>query len=512
MAGSNQMGGVHYAMITFIFLFLATSVGWFLTYREQEDLVAKESEAKKLATQSETGLRNKDEEVQELKKLIGHNFEQVGVGEPNDNTKVLGAMLSDIRTYGGDYSQATYRATIIELRKQLDSMTAERDQLLADKADLARERDNEVSLKNDAVAQHQQQVTDIRADLNDKISTDEERIASKQAEIDTLRVNYSDSQLELERQKEINAEQKKAADIEIADLTSINEKLNEKIDEIVQVSFETPDGEVRWVDNATGVVWINLGSEDQLSTQTTFSVYDKSNEGVGRGPQDIKGSIEVTRILGPHLSQARILKEDIYRPMVAGDEIYTPVWEPGRKQYFSFVGFIDLDDDGLSDRELLHDVIKSSGGEIDNEVDDDGNVTGSGITVDTKFLIIGELPDPTEASRESERERMTRILQAHKELVGQARKQAVRKISLNDFLNYIGYEPKRRLFIPGLTDKDYNLKAGSRSTATNEPILSGDSSGQVSGRFSNKDRTNNQNTSSGQTSSSFGGGGKSDPY
>ena len=72
------------------------------------------------------------------------------------------------------------------------------------------------------------------------------------------------------------------------------------------------------------------------------------------------------------MAEARITRDRISDPIVKGDEIYTPLWSPGRKEKFAFVGLFDLDNDGINDRDVLHDLVAASGGEIVDEVDDKG--------------------------------------------------------------------------------------------------------------------------------------------
>ena len=69
---------------------------------------------------------------------------------------------------------------------------------------------------------------------------------------------------------------------------------------VTRQSFEVPDGQITWVDYGSKLVWIDIGSDDNLPRSQTFSVYKKSNSGIARGPEDVKGRIEVVRILGPH--------------------------------------------------------------------------------------------------------------------------------------------------------------------------------------------------------------------
>lgn len=513
MASNSGMGGAHYGLIVAVMLVLILGFTTYMGFKEQQELRDAAVAARAEATTNDTAMKTALEDIEALKKLIGHELDEVGVGDLENNTKVLGAMTDDIKRYGGTVAQATYAATIAELRTRLDAVTAERDQLNQDVKTVEAQMLALNGQYNSRVAVHDKAAKDSQADLQTRITTFEEGIRTKDGEISQLRSNYNASQLEVEQLKEAKDLQKKEMQDEISALSNINDKIREKLDSITEVSFEKEDGMIRWVDNASGLVWINLGKLDNLPKQTTFSVYNKNNEGVGRSKADIKGKIEITRVIGPHLSEARVLQDDLYRPMTPGDVIYTPLWEPGRKEYFSFVGTIDLDDDGQSDRELLHDIVKAAGAEIDNEVNDDGELVDREgkpladqepkITVNTKFLVIGGIPDPASFPPDSpEVERIQKIVRMRKEMVDAARKQGIRWMNLTDFLSYIGYEPKRRLYIPGLTEKPFNLKAGAHSTAVNEPILDREAAGKVSDVFT-KDRLG-QRTSSGQTSKTYG--------
>ena len=182
-----------------------------------------------------------------------------------------------------------------------------------------------------------------------------------------------------------------------------------------------------------------------------------------------------------------------------------------RKENFSFVGIIDLDGDGKSDRQKLHELVSGAGATIDNEVDDDGKRIRymkfpnefidhgegvPGIDVNTKFLVIGEIPDIALAVKDEDKARIGLILKHRKILGDEAKQQGVRVVNLNDFLSWIGYQPQRRLFVPG-AEKGYKLKAGGREPPVDKV------SGQVSGAINGNKRIK-PSTSGGQNSPLFG--------
>ena len=152
------------------------------------------------------------------------------------------------------------------------------------------------------------------------------------------------------------------------------------------------------------------------------------------------------------------------------------------------MGRIDLDNDQqYDDRERLKSIIQSAGGEIDNEVLDNGELIGNGITYETKFLVIAYLPQPSDTADLDEQQTYEEIGRKRGQLEQQARENGVRVVKLADFLNYIGYVPKQRLWRRG-EDYPYRLKAGAASSDVNETLGSRYSSGQVSGSISRSRR------------------------
>ena len=450
------------------------------------------------------------EEFEDLKKITGNPGEDYGLSEEGNLTKVRAANLADIDKAG--VAERTHKAAINSLKQKADEL----------EKDKAKARDDLAALQKtleDLRGVYQVQVNiqstgreKADGDLSVAIKNKDEEVRAKQKRIDELTQAANEAATELENEKAARAAEIKQLDVRIAKLTAINIKLTEELDALNQTSFEVADGAVRWVDHQNGRVWINLGEADNLRKGTTFSVYTKTHNGVARGNNDIKGAIEVTRIIDEHTAEARIIKDELYQPIVKGDPIFTPMWSPGRSLNFSFVGIVDLDNDGQSDRQKLHEIVAGAGAAIDNEVDDQGKRIRymkfpndfidyvkdevPGIDVNTKFLVIGEIPDMALAVKDEDKDRIQRI-QTHKKHLGiEAKEQGVRVVSLNDFLAWIGYTPQRKLFVPG-TQRGYQLKAGQREPPVDKM------SGQVSGAISGNKRIKPQ-TSTGQTSPIFG--------
>ena len=174
--------------------------------------------------------------------------------------------------------------------------------------------------------------------------------------------------------------------------------------------------------------------------------------------------------------------------MAPGDVVYSPIWTAGLVEEFAFVGEIDFDKDKRSDRKQLHDLLNHANAGITLEVDDQGNRNPpeAKIDVNTKFLVIGDVPDPALfAAQDPELDRVQRMNSQKAELEKEAKQQGVRIVRLNDFLSYMGFKPQQRLFIPG-TGGDYTIKHGRPATGVAETIgrtKDESSSGNTSGLF-----------------------------
>jgi hypothetical protein len=509
-SSSGKPTAVHFSLIFFVMTTIIASVVAYLMYKDYSETDIRLTKATDELTTVNGVARDRDDAIQALKKRLGIDFSEVGDAD-TPNT-VLWQMVQDLKAYGNHPDQAnasaegsTVQATLFDLRVEMDQLRREYNGKVAD----VQTRDAElIALKDtfqvlvDTANDGRSTAEKIRAGVQE---TQEEKLDAADALyreiVAELAAERADHQQDVDsRDKQILALRQ-----ESKDLIVINQRFQEKLDKMERVSFEVSDGQIRWVDHVSRLVWINVGSDDRLAKRTTFSVYKKSHHGIGRGAEDIKGSIEVTRIIGPHLAEARLLDTDIYEPMAPGDPIYTPLWSPGRSELFSIAGFIDVDGDGRSDRKLITEKLAAAGARFDNEILDDGTLKGNGITVQTKFFVVAELPDPATTADADEKKLYGTILKHFSKMEKQARQQGVRKISLGDFLQHIGFKPQRRLYRPG-DGTPYKLKSGSHSTATNENIGNRESSGQTSGVYSRSKRLR-QPKSTGQTSKVFRGRG-----
>ena len=504
-AAANKPGALHYALVAFVFLSAILGFSTYSSIRELHDQAAKMAEAKDTSEKKNQAFQKEVDKVQTLRKLYGSKFEEISdPSNPLNPATVAGSMATDLQTYGKDAAAATVQETLRRLRENFDALAADRDSKAVTIARLEKEisalsgqYQAKVDTYSASSTAHEQEKLSTIGDRDEKLNAKNQKIQELSSLIQTTR-------LELSEEKDGREKERREANFKATQLEGRIAFLSDKIDNLEKLSFEVAKGLITNVEHSSNTVLINVGEDDFLRARMTFSVYAKENQGVGRGADDIKGKIEVIKIIGPHMAVAKVIDEDIYRPIVAQDLIYTPIWSPGLIEKISIIGDIDLDQDGRGDREQFHQMMATAGCVIDNEVNDNGDrIPADGkITVQTRFLVKGEIPSLLDAQTDEEKARAERFKTEFKKMEDEARTNGVRVIKLNDFLAYVGFHNKRRTFLPGQNRK-FQLKSGNPNTGGTSVSIDRASNGAVSGLFK-KGRKGPQDTSAGATSGATG--------
>ncbi|TWU27333.1 hypothetical protein [Bythopirellula polymerisocia] len=309
-------------------------------------------------------------------------------------------------------SEATAKSNVKDLDEQLKALKAEKDKQFAEYDQKYKQ------LQEDAAGERtkfEKQRQDLIAEQN-KLS---EQLAQQRQEVDKARSDLSSAGKK-------QADQLAKLDRDITLLRS---------NQLDPDPFAQPaDGLVRWVNQKDQKVWINLGEEDHLRPQVTFMVYSGDESDALKA--DSKGSIEVTKILSPHMAEARVTSDIPTRPLMEGDKIYSQVWNRGRQVGFAIAGTVDINGDGKSDIEELKRIIALNNGKVDALPGKGGEVDGE-MTVDTRYLILGTFPEST--MKESVDQQ-----QAWAKMTKSADRLGIETISLDEFLNLMGWKVELR--------------------------------------------------------------------
>jgi hypothetical protein len=447
-AANESKSGLIVALLFFI---VATIISVFVAYggySQQEELRAKEKKSAALAKQYQN-----DRDREQMKRLL-YGFvlgTESGEGVQTDLSRLREA-------YKGDYDAVLQELVTMlqEQAKQVRDSNKEGSQAMADfERDLRAIADglsqeagkgdtrnwteaikdlaSKLGIETKAlreqvkVAKQAQQTAEAeKAQAESRNKTLDNTIKMLRAEIAKLENERDLARKELTEQKQeldnrndalirqaadnLRAKQEELKKLEekIASLNGLSARLKNELERFKrqsQLELDEPRGKIERV--AGGSVFINLGSYDKLKPGITFSVLPATVGGKNVINRQRKGAIEVIEVVGPKLAKARIVEETnpFGDPVIAGDLIYNPAWQPGLKTRVVLAGVIDLNGDGTDDTLEFVKILERQGVEIDGYLDlrdltlKGRNGRDGKVRELTDFLILGEEPQVSAATR-----------------------------------------------------------------------------------------------------------------
>jgi hypothetical protein len=360
-------------------------------------------------------------------------------------------------------ARQNYEALLADLKKVNDALTTQNKQLLADKAKAEALKKNaedelakEIQKNKDELAKLQK---DVNAKLDDYLKSFEARIAQLDEENKktVARIGTGDAdkrtveqQLATEKAKS-NAYKAQLA-IKDIQITRLQKDLGHDAPTSINM-----DRRIVSIDQSGTTAYINLGSGDKLASGLTFRVHGIGEDGKAK-PRD-KASVEVLKVVEDHLSQVRVYYDYDEKleprpqrhsprrdPVLKGDVIYNPTWDPYEKKHIAIAGAIDLVGDG---RNSLPEFIRSLERQnvvVDAYLDtDDMEIKGPGISVNTDLLILGPLPRALQNPRGPDAAVKQKMLEGVAKLKKDAEDNGVKRRGLRQYLEEIGYRVPKGL-------------------------------------------------------------------
>lgn len=413
--------------IALILLVIATVVLCIATYFFWSQGQKAQKQADSLREQSQQNDRNLRDKVTENQKLKGY----LGVDPGSSNTEEIDqSYANDMQLFGQSVPEAdrNYKnlpahlaATIKDKNAQINELKAAEAKLKADLAAKEEESKNKIGTATDG---HKKADMDLQEQRNQF----EEEITRLTNTVNDIKKKYEATKKRLSDENRKVSRKLAMTTGDLNNLRQRHEEAEDKLRRLQVKTFEQPDGKITHVNQSSGTVYLSIGSADALQRQTTFSVYDVDENNLARAQP--KGSIEVTRIMGDHLAEARVLDDTVTDPIISGDMIYSPLWQAGKAVHFALAGSLDADGDGKDDSELIKNLISINGGAIDAIVDNKGIRSGE-LSIETRYLVVGKSP-----SRRSNEEGA----EEYKRLRDQAESFGVLTLSLDRFLADMGYK------------------------------------------------------------------------
>lgn len=314
MASSNNQGLVITLSLS-ILLTVVLGVFMYLTMSNNSDLQRQLADRNTAATSLEGNVRDLNAEVTRLKELIGRPVTDESTKIVEDVTRTIAETASNGATVSPNLDGALSK--VVADRNGFDYAATERLDSLNAKQ---RQLQETIRSKDGEIATHQAAAQKAETTLREQEVRHSEALSQRESEINDLRTKLQAKEVEFSTLKTQTDREREALTSEIADWRKSVVDYRRRLFEQEDLSFERADGLLTFVDQDRLRCYVNLGENDELQVGTTFSVYRKSNNGVGRGNmEDIKGKIEIISLMGPHQAEARIVYQETGSPLAAND-------------------------------------------------------------------------------------------------------------------------------------------------------------------------------------------------
>jgi len=450
---------VKLAMIVFAALWLASMVLFFFVYTGQEQLQNEVDQARKdkdrlISTEQERSVPL----VQTVKPggetLVGLIWEErneiarLATGVSGDDpAAVQGKRDQQLRTIRserlvsdpGHYEDLSYEEALSTLYGEFGTKVG----LQREAAGRVQELQAEVERQVELNAQQKNEL-DVRAkELGDQLTQEQtartEYRADRDAEIARIRQEYEQRTAETERdltaERETVAMLEERVDVLQERLTAMQDKFGELMMGPEPLSTaRRADGRILTAMPGDNVVYIDLGQKDQLTLGLQFAVYS-SDSGIPTNGRS-KAQIEVVS-MSQGSAECKILRVAPRETILAGDLVANPVYDPNRSLRFLVLGDFDLDHDGAVDQ--------SGAATIESMIDHWGGQTVTELSALTDFVVIGRAPRRprrvTDASSEQSRraEAKQQLYDQYVNTVDSAKSLAVPIMTQEVFLNFLGF-------------------------------------------------------------------------
>jgi len=336
-------------------------------------------------------------------------------------------------------AQTAAKKTSDEDREQLDRVRKSLDKVSVEKADAAKKAGDAELKKAELEGTLKLKEADLAAAAKERNDAQDALKAAK-ARVDELRARLKEDEKTLAD---------RALDVEA-----------------LRILQRWPQDKLRWkiiqLDRQGSRPYINLGSADGLEPGITFSVHAMGRD--GKLTPLPKGTIEVTELIRneSHLARVRVtsVTDQNNDPIVAGDHLFNPTFSPGTPKRVAIAGVADLGGEGTDSSADFRRLLERQGVVIDAYVDtkdakeprllkggrsDDKEAKGE-VTAKTTYLIVADGFDVlSKHPSKNDKEYAKKFQDLVSEMQDKARNNGVTVLSLQRYLDMIGYKPPKAI-------------------------------------------------------------------
>lgn len=308
-------------VVVFVVLFLAAGLFGFSAQGKEK---AAHEEAARYKAQAEADAKAKDEARAKFTELSKH----VGWSDPASAAAVTDLSImqkdfDDFRTGFPDMGPdvTTLAAALPAAKNAYAARVKEIETLKTTKASLEGEKKSMEDGLREALAQKDTAIDNLQKQLADEQNTASQKQAELEGRVASLNTQTSTLDAQLRESRGTSEKSTRAFEQERQAAQTREKSILSKL--AFMKEPEAADGKVLQTSKDVALGWINIGSNDRVQRGMRFHIVSGKT-----GSTTIKGMAEVTSVK-PEMSEVSFYEiTDRFDPIVAGDVIYNPLFDP----------------------------------------------------------------------------------------------------------------------------------------------------------------------------------------
>jgi len=320
------------ALIVFIVLFLIAAGLSYVFYQQMSKRQAERDQAQQELKKAQEQTKNAQAQMKELQELFGWaNWNAAKQLLAAERPLELPYDLPADLTHGTLGSVRDLTMFLLQVRHDYVEAWQEAKAAFDQESDLRRTAEANRDL---AIVEREAQLKQQRAQLEIQIGSLQTDLTELKQIHDDLNDRHVKEIAEKDRLADLSASLQRTADDQEEKIRVLEDKLAKRAIFAKAAELE-PDGEILSLDQQLGFAYINLGKKENVQPGWRFKVVRKSSSGY-----EAIGEAEVRRA-EENVSRVAIRSYDVRVPVVKGDMVANPAYDPKRTIMFAFAGTLD---------------------------------------------------------------------------------------------------------------------------------------------------------------------------
>jgi len=335
----------------------------------------------------------------------------------------------------------SYISALDRLLELLESMSLVDSQLAVDYLALRQSLESSTSVAKTQIDVEAKAASDSKTDLEAEHSKHEQERNVLLAKVDQLTTDLDQAKTEIANVNTQNRQQVEEMNRKNDLLMAMVREQRASLD-LKETVLDRPDGHITYVDFGRNEVQVDINRRQGARPQMKMSIFDSQSAGIPT--EKPKGTIELIQVGEDH-STARIIRMNSpIEPFRIGDIVYSVAWSPDEPMRFALIGKVDMNRDGVDDRNDLKILIENAGGTVDYDLPPPGAGRESGkLTPKVGWYVVDDrvpLRDVYTKNTDATISATASFEKRRGEMIKEARNNGSRPLDITRLLAYLGYD------------------------------------------------------------------------